>query len=40
VEAAGLVVHSLRFDGLMTYHEPTIDLAAAMDEATSTAYAR
>ena len=43
VEAAGLVVHLLLFDGLMTYHDPTVDLAAAMDEATNqrpTAYAQ
>ena len=33
VEAAGLVVHSLLFDGLMVYHNPEIDLAVAMDDA-------
>ena len=35
VEAAGLVVHSLMFDGLMVYHDPRIDLQAAMDAAAA-----
>ena len=30
VQAAGLVVHSLMFDGLMVYHDPTVDLEAVM----------
>jgi hypothetical protein len=34
VAASGLVVHSLLFDGLMVYHDPTIDLAVAMATAT------
>jgi len=35
VEASGLVVHSLMFDGLMVYHDPRIDLQAAMDAAAN-----
>ena len=35
VERAGLVVHSLMFDGLMVYHDPRIDLQAAMDAAAN-----
>ena len=35
VEAAGLVVHSLMFDGLMVYHDPRIDLQKAMDAAAA-----
>ena len=35
VEAHGLVVHSLMFDGLMVYHDPAIDLQAAMDASTN-----
>ena len=30
VEHQGLVVHSLMFDGLMVYHDPSVDLAEAM----------
>lgn len=33
VEEQGLVVHSLMFDGLMVYHDPNVDLAAAMEAA-------
>ena len=35
VEAQGLLVHSLMFDGLMVYHDPSIDLAVAMDAASA-----
>jgi len=34
VEAQGCVVHSLMFDGLMVYHDPSIDLDAAMRAAS------
>ena len=35
VEAEGLIVHSLLFDGLMVYHDPAVDLKAAMDAASA-----
>lgn len=34
VEAEGLTVHSLMFDGLMVYHDPAVNLKAAMDAAS------
>lgn len=34
VEAQGCVVHSLMFDGLMVYHDPSVDLAEAMRAAS------
>ena len=34
VETQGCVVHSLMFDGLMVYHDPTIDLDDAMRAAS------